>query len=76
MALPTARYPEAESLQKRALSMKEKILGPEDPELATSLNYLAYIYHDQGKYSEAEPLYQRALSITEKSFPPEDQMLR
>ncbi len=35
------------------------------PELreATSLNYLAELYHTQGRYSEAEPLHKRALAI-------------
>ncbi len=31
--------------------------------MATSLNNLAALYHDQGQYAKAEPLYQRALAI-------------
>ncbi len=49
----------------------EKALGPEHPDVATSLNNLAELYRAQGKYTEAEPLYQRSLAITEKALGPE-----
>ncbi len=49
----------------------EKALGPEHPNVATSLNNLAFMYHDQGKYAEAEALYKRALAIDEKALGPE-----
>jgi tetratricopeptide (TPR) repeat protein len=39
--------------------------------VATSLNNLAGLYHDQGQYAKAEPLYHRALAIDEKSFGPD-----
>ncbi len=48
-----------------------QILGPEHPDVATSLNNLASLYHNQGKYAQAEPLYQRALAIWEKALGPE-----
>jgi len=41
-------------------------LGPDHPDVATSLNNLAELYGTQGKYAEAEPLYNRALEIDEK----------
>jgi tetratricopeptide (TPR) repeat protein len=66
-----ARYGEAEPLYQRARAIYEKALGPEHPELATSLNNLAALYHAQGKYGEAEPLYQRARAIWEKALGPE-----
>jgi tetratricopeptide (TPR) repeat protein len=44
----------------------EAELGPEHPDVATSLNDLAELLHSQGKYAEAEPLYRRALAIREK----------
>jgi tetratricopeptide (TPR) repeat protein len=43
-------------------------LGPEHPDVATSLNNLAALYHNQGQYAKAEPLYQRALAIREKAL--------
>jgi hypothetical protein len=40
-----------------ALAIKEKILGPEHPDTATTLHSLAVLYGEQGKYEQAEPLY-------------------
>ena len=65
------KYEEAEPLYQRALAIKEKALGPDHPDVATSLNNLALLYKAQGKYVEAEPLYQRALAIREKALGPE-----
>jgi tetratricopeptide (TPR) repeat protein len=36
--------------------------------VATSLNNLALLCHDQGQYAKAEPLYERALAVWEKAF--------
>ena len=49
----------------------EKALGPEHPDVATSLNNLALIYVAQGHYAAAEPLYQRSLAIWERALEPE-----
>jgi tetratricopeptide (TPR) repeat protein len=38
-------------------------LGVDHPDVATSLNNLAALYHSQGRYEAAEPLYQQALSL-------------
>lgn len=37
------RYAEAEPLYRRALTISEKALGPDHPDLATFMNYLAAI---------------------------------
>jgi tetratricopeptide (TPR) repeat protein len=66
-----AQYMEAELLYRRAITIGEKTLGPEHPDLAIRLNNLANLYRDQGKYAEAEPLYQRAITIDEKTLGPE-----
>ncbi len=55
----------------RALAIREKVLGPEHPELVRSLNDLAGLYLAQGDYARAEPLYARALGIREKALGPE-----
>ncbi len=55
----------------RSLVISEKALGPEHPDVATSLNNLALLYYNQGKYADAEPLYKRALAIKEKALGPE-----
>ena len=65
------RGAEAELLYKRSLEIYEKGLGPNHPEVATSLNNLALLYSEQGRYAEAEPLYKRALAIYEKALGPD-----
>jgi CHAT domain-containing protein/lipopolysaccharide biosynthesis regulator YciM len=62
------KYNEAEPLAKRSLDIFEKALGPNHPDVATSLNNLAQLYYSQGNYSAAEPLYKRSLDITEKAL--------
>jgi hypothetical protein len=54
------KYAEAEHLYCRALSIREEVLGPRHPNVATSLNNLAVLNQAQGKYAEVEPLYRRA----------------
>ena len=66
-----AQYKEAEPIQRRALEIREKVLGPNHPDTATSLNNLAGIYSSQGQYKEAEPLLKRALEINEKALGPD-----
>ena len=65
------RYSEAEPLFRDALEIREKQLGPEHPDVASSLNNLAGLLQVQGKYAEAEPLYLRASVILEKQLGPE-----
>jgi len=65
------QYREAEPLFQRALEIRERVLGPQHPDMANSLNNLANLYSDQGKYEQAEPLYQRALAIMERMQGPE-----
>ncbi len=65
------QYGQAESLLQRALYLQEQILGPDHPDVATSLNYLAILYRGQGKYTQVEPLYQRALRIWEQTQGPD-----
>ena len=67
---PGARhqYADAEPLYKRSLAIREKALGPEHPDVATSLNNLADIHKARGRYAQTEPLYKRALSILEKAL--------
>ena len=58
------------SHSQRALAILEKALGPEHPDVATSLNNLALLYYGQGRYADAEPHFQRALAILEKATRP------
>jgi Tetratricopeptide repeat len=34
----------------------EKVLGPDHPNIAMSLNSLALLYESQGRYADAEPV--------------------
>jgi tetratricopeptide (TPR) repeat protein len=61
----------AEPLYQRALRILETALGPDHPDVATSLNNLAALYRVQGNYGAAEPLYQRALRIWETALGPD-----
>jgi tetratricopeptide (TPR) repeat protein len=49
----------------------KKALGPEHPDVATSLDNLAELYRTQGLYAKAEPLYQQSLAIRKKALGPE-----
>jgi len=53
------------------LAIREKSLGPEHPDTATSLNNLALFYRSMGDYTAALPLYQHALAISEKAHGPD-----
>jgi CHAT domain-containing protein/Flp pilus assembly protein TadD len=61
-------YAEAEPLLKEALRIRQKILGREHPDTATSLNNLAAIYLTMADYAKAELLYKEALEIRQKIF--------
>lgn len=56
-------YQLAEPFYKRALAIRERILGPKHPHVATSLNNLAELYEFQKGYAEAQQLFMRALAI-------------
>ncbi|NCR10924.1 MAG: tetratricopeptide repeat protein [Microcystis aeruginosa LG13-11] len=43
--------------------MRKRLLGDNHPDVAASLNNLAYLYQSQGRYPEAEPLYLEAINI-------------
>ena len=65
------RFPEAVSVAEKVLSIKQKALGPEHPEVAQSLNNLGEIHRSLGNYLVAEPLFKKALKIAEKALGPE-----
>jgi len=61
---------QAEDLYRRALAMKEKLLGPEHPDVAVTLNNLATVCRSQDRLEEAKGLYRRCLSIFKKALDP------
>jgi tetratricopeptide (TPR) repeat protein len=60
------KFVEAIPLAQQALAIRERTLGPNHPDVATSLTNLALLYASQRRYAEAEPLYRRALAIRAK----------
>ncbi len=62
------KYGKAEELYKKALRIKERILGEEDSSTATSYNNLARVYKKQGKYKNAFDFYFKAYKIFEYKF--------
>jgi tetratricopeptide (TPR) repeat protein len=64
-------YSQAAPLFRDVLAMREKSLGPEHRDTATSLTNLANLLQAQGDYTAARPLYECALAIREKVLGPE-----
>jgi len=58
--------PQAEALFRRALSIRERVLGPEHFGLVQNINNLAALHYARGELEQAEPLFLRALAISEK----------
>ncbi len=65
-----SQYIKAEILYKRALAIREQVLGPNHPDTADSLDNLAELYRTQSQYIKAEILYKRALAIREQVLGP------
>jgi len=63
-----ARHREAEPFCSQALSMNERLFGPEHPNTTISLNNLADLYRLQGQFAKAEPLLKRSLGNKLKVF--------
>ena len=50
----------------KAIDIKERLLGPDDYEVALSVGHLASLYnYDMNKFQEAERLYMRSINIGE-----------
>ena len=64
-------YPDALSLYKRALSIFEKALGPENAKTANTLHHLGWLYYAQGDLGKAEESFQRSLAVREKVLGPD-----
>jgi hypothetical protein len=52
----------AEALRHGTLTIYEKALGPDHPNVALSLNNLAGLYNDESRYADALPIVQRTIS--------------
>jgi len=56
-------FSKAEEAYKRAIALKEKVLGPDKPEVAQSLEGLATSYRARKDFDRGAPIYKRALTI-------------
>jgi CHAT domain-containing protein len=62
------RFADAEPLFRRALAIREQALGPDHPQVATTLSQLSSLLMSQRNYAESEASAQRALSIREQAL--------
>jgi len=69
---PRVKAEEKTQFAERAVAIKEKLLTPTDPALATSLLNLGIQRTLQGEPAAAKPLLERALTIREAAFGPDD----
>ncbi|MEA3428586.1 MAG: CHAT domain-containing tetratricopeptide repeat protein, partial [Thermodesulfobacteriota bacterium] len=75
-------YVKCELLFKKALAIREKVLGPEHPEVAFTMYNLATLYVAAGKFEEANNLFKKAQKIDDKlidqvmGFTSEEQKIR
>ncbi|MFO0142013.1 MAG: tetratricopeptide repeat protein, partial [Aphanizomenon sp.] len=61
-------YQVAEFWYQQLVKVCQTVFTGDHPDVATSLNNLAYFYKSQGRYSEAEPLYLDALEMRKRLF--------
>jgi tetratricopeptide (TPR) repeat protein len=61
-------FAEAEQLYRRALEIRERVQGPNHPDVAMVLNNLAALEVAQGSYDVARPLLERALAIRQTAL--------
>nr|CAD2199779.1 unnamed protein product [Meloidogyne enterolobii] len=57
-----------EPLCKRALEIREKVLGADHPDVAKQLSNLALIYQNQGLYDEVEKYYKVHLKFMKQNL--------
>ena len=65
-------YADATPIAEKALAIREKVLGPDHPDVAQSLNGLGRLHLELSNFDKVKPLYQRALTIYEKTYGPEN----
>jgi len=65
--LEQERFDEAEATGNQAISLMEKSVGPDSPDLGFALTRFALIYDYANKIDEAAPLWDRSLGILRKA---------
>ncbi len=62
---------ETAALERQVLALREKLLGPDHPDVADSLPDVCSAIANLGRYDEALPVCQRALALDEKLYGPD-----
>jgi tetratricopeptide (TPR) repeat protein len=65
------KFREAEPLCRRTLGIKERLFGPDSPNVASTLKDLAEIHRRLGNLEQASAFNRRALAILEKVIGPD-----
>jgi non-specific serine/threonine protein kinase/serine/threonine-protein kinase len=65
-------YPRAETLASRALDLRRRVLGPEDPDTLDSMTVLSAELMAQGRYTEAEKVEREAIAVQKRVLGPND----
>jgi tetratricopeptide (TPR) repeat protein/transcriptional regulator with XRE-family HTH domain len=69
--LECAQYPLAEAYITQARIIRERVSGPEHPDVAESLNYVAELAYHKGQYHQSEQFHLQALNMRERLLGPE-----
>jgi len=64
--LDIGQYGEAEKIHRRALDLRERVIGKEHEDTLVSRNEIGLSLQYQGKYPEAEKIYREILTLNEK----------
>ncbi len=64
------RIAEAEPYFRRGFQIRERLLGPDHPDVAISASYLGYVSRVEGRLDEAEARLEQALRIFERTLGP------
>ena len=64
--LAIGQFPKAEATARRALALRQAILGKEHRDVAALLNFTATTLYEQGKLADAESLQRQALTMRRK----------
>ncbi len=71
LLLNLGKYPEAWESHSQALELRQKALGPEHPDVATSISNLASVAWWMGRYDEAVEKAELAVTLQAKALGPE-----
>src|SRR6202022_1797291 len=66
-----ALFSRAQPLLTRALDIRRRVLGPQNPETITSMDDLGWVLVEQGRYAEAEKLLSETLETSRRVLGPD-----